>query len=85
MYVDRDIDAMMERTAGRPLVTGIIPARNALIFAVVLQLVGPQLVEEADAPSLLQKVEQYSRPFRGNPAHRGVELRPAIAAARATR
>jgi len=38
MYVDRDIDALMERTQGRPLVTGIIPARNALIFAVILQI-----------------------------------------------
>jgi heme o synthase len=38
MYVDRDIDALMERTAGRPLVTGIIPARNALVFAIVLQI-----------------------------------------------
>ncbi len=38
MYVDRDIDAMMERTAGRPLVTGIIEPRNALIFAVSLQV-----------------------------------------------
>ena len=33
MYVDRDIDALMERTQGRPLVTGVIPARNALMFA----------------------------------------------------
>ncbi len=28
----------MERTAGRPLVTGIIPARNALVFALALQV-----------------------------------------------
>ncbi|MGB7878110.1 MAG: heme o synthase [Ilumatobacteraceae bacterium] len=38
MYVDRDIDALMERTQGRPLVTGIIPARNALVFAIALQI-----------------------------------------------
>jgi len=38
MVVDRDIDALMERTAGRPLVTGIIRPRNALIFAVILQI-----------------------------------------------
>ncbi len=37
MYVDRDIDALMARTQGRPLVTGVIPARNALVFALVLQ------------------------------------------------
>ncbi len=38
MYVDRDIDALMARTQGRPLVTGIIPPRNALVFAVLLQI-----------------------------------------------
>ncbi|MEL6890054.1 MAG: heme o synthase [Actinomycetota bacterium] len=38
MYVDRDIDALMQRTAGRPLVTGIIEPRNALVFAVALQI-----------------------------------------------
>ncbi|MDX2381579.1 MAG: heme o synthase [Acidimicrobiia bacterium] len=39
MYVDRDIDALMKRTATRPLVTGAIEPRNALIFAVVLQVI----------------------------------------------
>ncbi len=38
MYVDRDIDALMERTQTRPLVTGIIPARNALVFAIALEI-----------------------------------------------
>jgi protoheme IX farnesyltransferase len=39
MYVDRDIDALMERTKTRPLVTGAIEPRNALTFALILQLV----------------------------------------------
>ena len=39
MYVDRDIDALMERTKNRPLVTGVIEPRNALIFAVILEIV----------------------------------------------
>ncbi|CAB4767997.1 MAG: protoheme IX farnesyltransferase [Actinobacteria bacterium] len=39
MVIDRDIDALMERTASRPLVTGLIAPRNALIFAVALELV----------------------------------------------
>jgi protoheme IX farnesyltransferase len=39
MYVDRDIDALMERTKGRPLVTGAVEPRHALVFAVVLQVV----------------------------------------------
>jgi len=39
MYVDRDIDAKMQRTQNRPLVTGVIEPRNALVFAVVLEAV----------------------------------------------
>jgi protoheme IX farnesyltransferase len=38
MYVDRDIDAKMQRTQGRPLVTGIIEPRHALAFALVLEV-----------------------------------------------
>lgn len=38
MYIDRDIDALMERTQARPLVTGVIEPRNALIFALSLQV-----------------------------------------------
>jgi protoheme IX farnesyltransferase len=37
MYLDRDIDALMERTKGRPLVTGEIEPREALVFAAVLE------------------------------------------------
>ena len=33
MYIDRDIDQLMERTKKRPLVTGAISPRNALVFA----------------------------------------------------
>jgi len=39
MYVDRDIDKLMQRTRKRPLVTGVIAPRNALIFAVTLEVV----------------------------------------------
>ena len=39
MVLDRDIDRKMRRTSRRPLVTGEITPRNALIFAVVLELV----------------------------------------------
>lgn len=39
MYVDRDIDKLMARTAKRPLVTGAIEPRNALVFAVVLEVI----------------------------------------------
>jgi protoheme IX farnesyltransferase len=39
MYVDRDIDAIMKRTRQRPLVTGVVQPREALIFAVALEIV----------------------------------------------
>jgi protoheme IX farnesyltransferase len=39
MYVDRDIDAVMERTKGRPLVTGMVTPRAALTFAVSIEVV----------------------------------------------
>ena len=38
MYIDRDIDHLMERTRNRPLVTGRIRPRNALAFAVALEV-----------------------------------------------
>ena len=38
MVIDRDIDKKMRRTRKRPLVTGEITPRNALIFAVVLEV-----------------------------------------------
>ncbi len=37
MYVDRDIDALMKRTRGRPLVTGEVEPGHALVFAVALE------------------------------------------------
>ena len=37
MYLDRDIDGIMRRTQGRPLVTGEIQPHQALVFAVVLE------------------------------------------------
>ncbi len=39
MVVDRDIDKLMHRTRNRPLVTGAVSPRNALIFAITLEVV----------------------------------------------
>ena len=39
MVVDRDIDRLMQRTAGRPLVTGELTPRAALTFAIGLEVV----------------------------------------------
>lgn len=38
-YIDRDIDRVMRRTRGRPLVTGELTDREALVFAWVLGVV----------------------------------------------
>jgi protoheme IX farnesyltransferase len=39
MYVDRDIDRVMDRTKHRPLATGAIAPRSALVFAIGLEVV----------------------------------------------
>ena len=39
MYIDRDIDAIMDRTKGRPLVTGAMTPRAALVFALAIEIV----------------------------------------------
>jgi heme o synthase len=39
MVIDRDIDAVMERTKRRPLVTGVMTARSAALFAFALEVV----------------------------------------------
>ena len=39
MYIDRDIDRLMERTKGRPLVTGEITPTEGLVFAFVVEIV----------------------------------------------
>jgi protoheme IX farnesyltransferase len=38
MFVDRDIDSLMHRTSNRPLVTGAVTPRAALIFAIALEV-----------------------------------------------
>ena len=38
MYVDRDIDKIMERTKARPLVTGVMTPRAALTFAIGIEI-----------------------------------------------
>lgn len=38
MIIDRDIDSVMQRTQGRPLVTGAVTPRGAFVFAVALEV-----------------------------------------------
>ncbi len=43
-YIDRDIDALMERTKSRVLVSGLIPPRHALVYGGVLGVLGFSLL-----------------------------------------
>ena len=40
MWYDRDIDSIMPRTCNRPLSTGVIKPREALIFGLILSVLG---------------------------------------------
>jgi protoheme IX farnesyltransferase len=39
-YLDQDIDRVMQRTKNRPLVTGAVKGRDAVIFGIVIGLIG---------------------------------------------
>lgn len=39
-YIDRPIDKKMERTKNRPLVKGLISGSNAIVFAIILGILG---------------------------------------------
>ncbi|MEV0221302.1 heme o synthase [Streptomyces sp. NPDC050704] len=43
MYIDRDIDALMDRTSQRPLVTGMVSPRECLAFGITLAVVSTLL------------------------------------------
>jgi len=43
-YIDRQLDQKMSRTKNRALVQGLISSRNALFFAVILGLLGTQIL-----------------------------------------
>ncbi|MBF0206416.1 MAG: protoheme IX farnesyltransferase [Oligoflexia bacterium] len=43
-YTDRDIDKLMERTKNRVLVTGLVSGRSAIIYALILGIVGFSLL-----------------------------------------
>jgi len=44
MWYDRDIDAMMDRTAQRPIPQGLVPADEALAFGVILTIASVTLM-----------------------------------------
>lgn len=47
-YFDRDIDSIMTRTKNRAVAAGIIPGRNAVIFGIILGLIGFFLLGETN-------------------------------------
>jgi len=68
MYIDRDIDVMMARTKGRPIVTGDISATKALVFAfaigfaslIILSLVANLLAASLALAAILFYVLVYT-------------------------
>jgi protoheme IX farnesyltransferase len=38
-FIDRDIDVLMRRTSSRPVVSGRVPPRNALVFGIALNVI----------------------------------------------
>src|ERR1039457_81615 len=57
--------------------------RGHRVEALLLQLVGAQLVDETDAAALLKEIEEHALALPRDQLHRALELRPAIAALRA--
>ena len=49
-------------------------------MALVLEVVGADLVAQADAAAFLDQVDQHAAALAGDPCERGVELRAAVAA-----
>jgi len=52
-YLERDVDALMERTADRPLVTGELRPANALFFAIVLAAISLTLLSTLNMKTML--------------------------------
>ncbi len=80
LHEDLGADTVLATVDGEPeldvRVDGVPP--------VVLEVVGAQLVGEADAPPLVAaEVDDHSHAFLADPAYRGFELRAAVAAERA--
>ncbi|MEO5667307.1 MAG: heme o synthase [Bdellovibrionota bacterium] len=52
-YLERDVDALMERTRERPLVTGELAPMNALIFSIVLAAISLGMLAELNLKTML--------------------------------
>ena len=84
MYVDRDIDKLMHRTRKRPLVTGVIAPRNALIFAISLEVLAfVELGTDHPGPDVgidrsqgIDRLEHLVGLLEQVPAERGMGLAP---------
>src|SRR5690606_6421020 len=49
--VDRDLDAKVARTASRPVASGAVPVRNALLWTIALSLVGLLVLLQLPRPA----------------------------------
>ena len=78
--VDQDLraDAVVAQVGGQ----AELEVRVDGVEAVLLELVGAQLVEQADAATLLREVEEHAAALVLDPLQRVVELLAAVAAQR---
>jgi len=53
-YQERDKDALMERTHNRPIPSGRISAKGALLFAFILTIVGSYILYDSAGPLAMQ-------------------------------
>jgi protoheme IX farnesyltransferase len=54
--IERDVDARMKRTSNRPIPSGIISVRNAVIFSAILSLAGVALLSTVNLLTLVLAV-----------------------------
>jgi len=52
-YLERDVDALMERTRERPLVTGQLAPANALAFSITLAAIALVLLQQLNTKTML--------------------------------
>ncbi len=53
-YQERDKDALMERTRDRPIPSGRIPAKGALLYAMILTIAGSWILYDSSGPLAMQ-------------------------------
>jgi hypothetical protein len=87
-HAHRQDAQILEDEGGRRILTlvGFVPYHQIGIDGVIahiLEVIGPQLVEDTDPASLLAQVDQNPSTFFGDHMHGLMQLRPTVATQRA--